>query len=158
MWTWLSMQRQAGPGSSLRGSGRSGGSLPPCGRSKGLAGRYVQTACCPSWSQGRGETHREVGGRDKRGLGDGGGEVLVCSLPGSASTPSSAQGNSGEFPCPGFHLSLHSLQGAAVLSFNPALCILVLDMGTIHPSSGNILPPPSQTWPLSSRLHNLLPA
>lgn len=127
-----------GPWKQPQGLGEQPGSLPPCRRGKGLAGGCMQRACCFSWSQGTRETQTEGGGGDKRGLGDGGeGASLPSSsfppLPGSASSPSSAHRTSGDFPFPSFHLSIHSLQGAAVLSSNPALCVLVLVMGTNHP-------------------------
>lgn len=47
---------------------------------------------------------------------------------------------SGDFPFPSFHLSVHSPQGTAVPSSNPALCIPVLGHGNYPPKgSGKTL-------------------
>lgn len=126
MWTRLSMQRgRGGPGSSLGAQAGAGGACHHAGEARGLAGRLMQRACCPSWDRGRRETHREGG--DERGLGDWAGKVQVCPnhpppRPRSASSPPRAHRTSGNFPLPSFHPSVHRPQGAAVLSSDLALC------------------------------------
>lgn len=66
-------------------------------------------------------------GGDERGPGNGTGEgtslplSTLPPLPRSATNPSSAHRTSGKSPFSSFHLSAHRPQGAAVLSFSPAL-------------------------------------
>lgn len=65
-------------------SGAQGGAGEPATmreKQGGLTGRCVQRACCPSWNQGRRETHRVVGVEMREVQVMGQGKVLVCPHP-----------------------------------------------------------------------------
>lgn len=134
----LSMQRQAGPGSSLGAWGARGG-LPPCGRSQGPRGEMR-----PRHAEPRGRETRGREGGDERGPGDGAGKVLGCPPPPFPLFPclhpvlQVLTETSGNFPFSSFHLPVHRPQGAAVHFSNPALCIQVLGCpgGVQAPNAG----------------------
>lgn len=80
MWTWLSMQRRAGPRSSLGPQGGAG-SCHHAGEARG-SGRETRAESMLPFSELREEGDTSGGrGGDERGPGDGAGKVLVCPHP-----------------------------------------------------------------------------